>query len=71
MSGVSLTKAQIGALHDLAVAFTACDIDVAPEAFHSIGATIYTPAPDRGRFTTAAFSISVAGTVRSRELATA
>lgn len=58
-----MTDRQVGALHDLAVSFGPCEIDVTEEPHRSIVATIYTT----GRAEVAVFSVSETGVVRSRE----
>jgi hypothetical protein len=62
-----MTEAQVGALHDIAVAFSGSELDVTPAAHLSLDVTVYTPGPDEEQFTSGTFSVSVGGTVRSRD----
>jgi hypothetical protein len=68
---ISMTEAQIGALHDLAVAFKGSELDITPAAHFSLDVTIFTPGTDEGYFATATFSVSISGTVRARDTVTA
>lgn len=71
MSTVTMTEMQIGALHDLTLAFRGAEVDVVPADHRSLDVTIYTPAPDGDRITAGSFSMSEVGTVRAREVVTA
>lgn len=61
-----MTEAQAGAVHDLALAFGAVELDVASAPDLSVDVTAYTTPADGDRVLVAAFSVSRCGTARSR-----